>query len=60
MKHSTTSATKTMTRGTFNFLCDTLFEEIQMHVYRNELITLMQQQMEDDITYNYTEPCVKT
>jgi hypothetical protein len=37
-----------MTRGTFNFLCDTLFEEIQMHEHREELITLMQQQIADD------------
>ena len=48
MTRSTTSASKTMTRGTFNFLCDTLFEEIQMHEHRDELITIMQQQMEDD------------
>jgi hypothetical protein len=37
-----------MTRGTFNFLCDTLYEEIQMHEHREELITIMQQQQEDD------------
>jgi hypothetical protein len=48
MTHNTTSALKTMTRGTFNFLCDTLFEEIQMHPHREELIKLMQQQWEDD------------
>ena len=49
MKHSTTSATKTMTRGTFNFLCDTLFEEIQMHEHRDELITIMYEQLQDDV-----------
>ena len=48
MTRSTTSASKTMTRGTFNFLCDTLFEEIQMHEHRDELITIMQKQMEED------------
>jgi len=48
MTRSTTSASKTMTRGTFNFLCDTLYEEIQMHDHRDELITIMQQQLQDD------------
>ena len=48
MTRNTTSASKTMTKGTFNFLCDTLFEEIQMHEHREELITLMQQQIADD------------
>ena len=37
-----------MTRGTFNFLCDILYEEIQMHEHREELITLMHQQQLDD------------
>ena len=48
MTRNTTSASKTMTKGTFNFLCDTLFEEIQMHPHREEVITLMQQQIADD------------
>ena len=48
MTRSTTSASKTMTKGTFNFLCDILYEEIQMHEHREELITLMQQQQADD------------
>jgi len=48
MTRNTTSASKTMTRGTFNFLCDTLYEEIQMHEHREELITIMRQQIADD------------
>jgi len=48
MTRNTTSASKMMTRGTFNFLCDTLYEEIQMHEHREELITIMQQQQLDD------------
>jgi len=47
MTHNITSASKTMTRGTFNFLCDTLYEEIQMHEHRDELITIMQAQLQE-------------
>ena len=38
-----------MTRGTFNFLCDILYEEIQMHPQRNEVIKLMHEQLLDDV-----------
>jgi len=48
MTRNTSSASKTMTKGTFNFLCDTLYEEIQMHEHRDELITIMQEQLQDD------------
>ena len=37
-----------MTEATFNFLLDTLIDEIEMHPYKDELITLMRQQQEDD------------
>jgi|TARA_R100000005_G_C4912251_1_gene149389 hypothetical protein len=37
-----------MTEATFNFLLDTLIDEIEMHPYKDELITLMHQQQEDD------------
>ena len=49
MKHNTDShQTTLMTRGTFNFLVDTLYEEILMHPHKDELITIMQQQVQDD------------
>ena len=51
MKHSTESQQQqTMTRGTYNFLCDTLYESIQMHPRRTELITLMLEQYKDDLS----------
>ena len=37
-----------MTEATFNFLLDTLIDEIEMHPHKDELITLMHQQQEDD------------
>ena len=40
---------KTMTRGTFNFLCDTLQEEIIAHPHKDELMQLIQDQMCDDV-----------
>lgn len=41
-----------MTKGTFNFLVDTLYEEIIMHPHKDELLTLMHAQMKDDINLN--------
>lgn len=40
-----------MTEATFNFLVDTLIEEIKMHPYRDELLELLSDQLADD-TYN--------
>jgi hypothetical protein len=37
-----------MKTSTFNFLVDTLYEEILMHDYKDELLTLMNAQMKDD------------
>ena len=37
-----------MRNSTFNFLVDTLYEEIMMHDFRDELITLMEAQVSDD------------
>jgi hypothetical protein len=37
-----------MTEATFNFLVDTLYEEINMHPYREELLNLIADQLEDD------------
>lgn len=54
MKASTTSdptqleTTSTMKSSTFNFLVDTLYEEILMHDHKDELLTLMDAQVADD------------
>ncbi len=37
-----------MKTSTFNFLVDTLYEEILMHDHKDELVTLMDAQMKDD------------
>jgi hypothetical protein len=37
-----------MTEATYNFLLDTLIEEIKMHPHRDELLQLMQEQITDD------------
>lgn len=37
-----------MTEATFNFLVDTLIEEIKMHPYRDELLELLADQLADD------------
>lgn len=37
-----------MKTSTFNFLVDTLFEEILMHEHKDELLTLMDAQVSDD------------
>jgi len=58
MNHSTTSdqtqweKRSTMKSSTFNFLVDTLYEEVLMHEHKNELLTLMDAQMKDDTLLN--------
>ena len=37
-----------MKTSTFNFLVDTLYEEILMHEHKDELLTLMDAQVADD------------
>jgi len=37
-----------MKTSTFNFLVDTLYEEILMHEHKDELLTLMNAQVADD------------
>ena len=37
-----------MSEATFNFLVDTLYEEVCMHPYRDELLQLVAEQLEDD------------
>ena len=37
-----------MTEATFNFLLDTLIIEINDHPYREELLQLMQESLDDD------------
>ena len=37
-----------MTEATYNFLVDTLVEEVKMHPYRDELLELIADQLEDD------------
>lgn len=37
-----------MTEATYNFLLDTLIEEVNMHPYREELLNLIADQLEDD------------
>ncbi len=37
-----------MSKATFNFRLDTLLHEIEMHEYRDELVTLLREQQEDD------------
>ncbi len=37
-----------MKSSTFNFLVDTLYEEILMHEHKDELLTLMNAQVADD------------
>ncbi len=41
-----------MKTSTFNFLVDTLYEEILMHPHKDELITLMDAQIKDDMKVN--------
>jgi len=37
-----------MKTSTFNFLVDTLYEEVLMHEHKDELLTLMDAQVADD------------
>jgi len=37
-----------MSEATFNFRLDTLIQEIEMHAYREELIELIREQVQDD------------
>ncbi len=37
-----------MNEATFNFRLDTLMHEIEMHAYREELIELIREQVQDD------------
>ena len=37
-----------MSKATFEFLCDTLLIEICNHPHRNELLSLINEQIEDD------------
>ncbi len=51
MKHNTLSdptQSTVMKKSTFNFLVDTLYEEILMHDHKDELLTLMAAQVSDD------------
>ena len=43
-----TSHLPLMTEATFNFLVDTLVEEVRMHPYRDELLELIEEQLADD------------
>ena len=43
-----------MTEATFNFLVDTLIEEIKMHPYQDELLELIADQLTDD-TFTITQ-----
>jgi hypothetical protein len=45
-----------MKSSTFNFLCDTLYEEIMMHPHKGELLKLMDEQVADDtLLQNFIE-----
>ena len=37
-----------MSEATFNFLVDTLIEEVRMHPYHDELLQLVAEQLADD------------
>jgi hypothetical protein len=39
---------KLMSEATFNFLVDTLVEEVRMHPYYDELLQLIELQLQDD------------
>lgn len=54
MTHSTFSAlvgTRPMSKSTFEFLCDTLEIEISSHPYHSELLSLINEQIEDDRSF---------
>ena len=44
----------TMSKATFNFRLDTLMHEIEMHKYREEIIQLLHDQVEDDRNCKYS------
>ena len=49
MNHSISSDHgQLMTTGTFNFLLDTLMHEIEMHEHKDELVSLLHDQVADD------------
>ena len=41
-----------MKTSTFNFLVDTLYEEILMHDFKDEILTIMEAQVKDDMNRN--------
>ena len=43
-----------MSEATFNFRLDTLMHEIEMHNYREEIIQLLHDQVEDDRNCKYS------
>ena len=40
-----------MTEATYNFLVDTLVEEIKMNIHYDELLQLIEEQLLDDATF---------
>ena len=46
--YTLTKTLTTMSEATFNFRLDTLMHEIEMHPYREELIELIREQVQDD------------
>ena len=40
-----------MTEATYNFLVDTLVEEIKMNIHCDELLQLIEEQLLDDATF---------
>ena len=44
-----------MTEATYNFLVDTLYEEVMMHPNREEIVTLAYAQLLDDAEYACTK-----
>ena len=54
MNHSTTSDREKIQWAleTYEFLCDSLTEEVSIHPHRDELLTLMEEQLLDDTNLN--------
>ena len=48
----TTSTDLWMNRSTFEFLCDTLRDELEDNPYRDEIISLATEQLFDDVNNN--------
>jgi len=40
-----------MSKDTFEYLCESLLEEISSHPYRSELLSLINEQIEDDCSF---------